>query len=242
MFGALIRAAERWPSIKITEFERRQLTAARKELDQEYETRIGLKRKTLKRYDLGKNFQHSSDLARGELLPDQHARKLAVIIGHLLACCRRSTPRSYGDLELRSGVPARRGQRGMAGAYNLSRTRKLERCRAHQAETAYRRMNRGLEPPRPSGAHERRKGRATMKTARPGSHLMPDSSSRSRAGIPRIAHATQKQLFSLIRGLCIVWAALLRVEAVMSGEVDRGAVVNDAASRLADDCLVFMRS
>jgi hypothetical protein len=37
MFGALIRAAERWRSIKVTEFEHRQLTAERKELDQEYE-------------------------------------------------------------------------------------------------------------------------------------------------------------------------------------------------------------
>ena len=48
MFGALIRAAERWRSIKITEFERRQLTATRKELDQEYETQIGLKPKLSK--------------------------------------------------------------------------------------------------------------------------------------------------------------------------------------------------
>jgi hypothetical protein len=48
MFGALIRAAERWRSLKITEFERRQLTAARKELDQEYETQIGLKHKLSK--------------------------------------------------------------------------------------------------------------------------------------------------------------------------------------------------
>jgi hypothetical protein len=36
-FGALIRAAERWKSIKVTEFERRQLSAVKKELDQEYE-------------------------------------------------------------------------------------------------------------------------------------------------------------------------------------------------------------
>ena len=42
MFGALIRAAERWRSIKITEFERRQITAVRKELDQEYEAAVGL--------------------------------------------------------------------------------------------------------------------------------------------------------------------------------------------------------
>ena len=42
MFGALIRAAERWRSIKVTEFERRQLAAVRKELDQEYEAEVGL--------------------------------------------------------------------------------------------------------------------------------------------------------------------------------------------------------
>ena len=45
MFGALIRAAERWRSVKVTEFERRQLTAVRQELDQEYKTAIGLKTK-----------------------------------------------------------------------------------------------------------------------------------------------------------------------------------------------------
>ena len=42
MFGALIRAAERWRSVKITEFERRQLAAVRQELNQEYETIAGL--------------------------------------------------------------------------------------------------------------------------------------------------------------------------------------------------------
>jgi putative transposase len=48
MFGALIRAAERWKSIRITEFERRQLSAVKKELDQEYETQVGLHRKSSK--------------------------------------------------------------------------------------------------------------------------------------------------------------------------------------------------
>ena len=38
VFGALIRAVERWRSVKITEFERRQLAAVRQELNQEYET------------------------------------------------------------------------------------------------------------------------------------------------------------------------------------------------------------
>jgi hypothetical protein len=41
MFGALTRAAERWRSVKVTDFERRQMAAIRKELDDEYETQVG---------------------------------------------------------------------------------------------------------------------------------------------------------------------------------------------------------
>jgi hypothetical protein len=48
MFGALIRAAERWRSIKVTEFEHRQLNAARKELNQEYEVSVDLNQKSSK--------------------------------------------------------------------------------------------------------------------------------------------------------------------------------------------------
>jgi transposase-like protein len=44
MFGAMIRAAERWRAIRITDFERRQMAAVRQELDQEYEARNGLNR------------------------------------------------------------------------------------------------------------------------------------------------------------------------------------------------------
>ena len=40
MFGALIRAAERWRGLRLTEFELRQIAAVRKELDQEYEDSI----------------------------------------------------------------------------------------------------------------------------------------------------------------------------------------------------------
>jgi transposase len=47
------------------------------------------------------------------------------------------------ELELRSGQPARRGQRGAAYAYNLSRTRLEEKRRAEQAETAYQRQTEG---------------------------------------------------------------------------------------------------
>jgi hypothetical protein len=48
MFGALIRAAERWRSVKVTEFERRQMAAVRQELDQEYEAMVGLDAKSSK--------------------------------------------------------------------------------------------------------------------------------------------------------------------------------------------------
>jgi len=48
MFGALIRAAERWKSIKFTEFERRQMAAVKNELDQEYEAQVGLSRDSSK--------------------------------------------------------------------------------------------------------------------------------------------------------------------------------------------------
>jgi hypothetical protein len=40
-FGALMRAAERWRSIKLTEFERRQMAGVRKEFDQEYGAAVG---------------------------------------------------------------------------------------------------------------------------------------------------------------------------------------------------------
>jgi transposase-like protein len=42
MFGAMTRAAERWRSIRITEFERRQMAALRHELDDDYEAAVGL--------------------------------------------------------------------------------------------------------------------------------------------------------------------------------------------------------
>ena len=78
------------------------------------------------------------------------ARKLAVIIWHLLtrgedyAWVRPALhAKKLRDLELRAGEPARRGQRGAAYAYNLTRTPQEERRRVEQAETAYRRMTEG---------------------------------------------------------------------------------------------------
>ena len=78
------------------------------------------------------------------------ARKLAVIVWHLLvkgedyAGVRPALhAKKLRDLELRSGLPARRGQRGAGYEYNLARTRLEEKRRAEQAETAYRRQVEG---------------------------------------------------------------------------------------------------
>ncbi len=96
------------------------------------------------------------------------ARKLAVIVWHLLrrgedyAWVRPALhARKLRDLELRSGQPARRGQRGTAYAYNLARTRHEERRRAEQAEIAYRRQiegwtRRGPKVPTGAAKEERR--------------------------------------------------------------------------------------
>jgi transposase len=90
------------------------------------------------------------------------ARKLAVIAWHLLrrgedyAWVRPALhAKKLRDLELRSGLPARRGQRGPAYAYNLTRTRLEERRRGEQAELAYRRQTEGWTrrgPKAPTGA------------------------------------------------------------------------------------------
>ena len=42
MFGAMIRAAERWRAIRVSELERRQMRAVREDLDREYEAANGL--------------------------------------------------------------------------------------------------------------------------------------------------------------------------------------------------------
>ena len=46
MFGAMIRAAERWRAIRVSELKRRQMHAVREELDREYEAPNGLGEKT----------------------------------------------------------------------------------------------------------------------------------------------------------------------------------------------------
>jgi transposase len=72
------------------------------------------------------------------------ARKLAVLVWHLLqkgesyAWARPALhARKLRDLQLKSGTPARRGERGAAHAYNIKANREQERRWVEQAEKAY---------------------------------------------------------------------------------------------------------
>ena len=58
----MIRAAERWWAIKLSEVERRQMRDVREELDREYEAANGLEAKTSAPARQVKNIQHRSDL------------------------------------------------------------------------------------------------------------------------------------------------------------------------------------
>lgn len=78
------------------------------------------------------------------------ARKIAVIVRHLLtrgedyAWVRPALhARKLRDLELRSGQPARRGQRGAGYEYNLTKLRQAERQRGERAEAAYKQLTEG---------------------------------------------------------------------------------------------------
>ena len=75
------------------------------------------------------------------------ARKLAVLCWHLIT---RGEDYAFGRpslsekklraLELRAGMPSRRGQKGKAAAYSLKEVRRRERELAEQAEQAYRQL------------------------------------------------------------------------------------------------------
>ena len=96
------------------------------------------------------------------------ARKLAVIIWHLLQKGEDYSgvrpalhAKKLRDLELRSGQPARRGQRGSTYEYSLTRSRLEDKRRAEQAEIAYRRLTegwtkRGRRAPTSAANEERR--------------------------------------------------------------------------------------
>ena len=85
------------------------------------------------------------------------ARKLATLCWHLVvtgqdyAFARPSlTDKKLRALELRAGLPARRGQKGKAAAYSLKEVRRRERALAEQAEVAYRQLVAGWQPKPPA--------------------------------------------------------------------------------------------
>jgi transposase len=95
------------------------------------------------------------------------ARKLAVLCWHLIvhdtdyAFARPSlVAQKQRALELRAGLPARRGQRGSAGAYNSKSVRRRERQLAEQAETAYQTLIARWQP-KPSTINNRTGGAAS---------------------------------------------------------------------------------
>lgn len=75
------------------------------------------------------------------------ARKLAVLCWHLIV---KGEDYAYGrpslltqklrKLELRAGMPSRRGQRGSTHAYNLKEVRARERALSEQGEIAYKQL------------------------------------------------------------------------------------------------------
>jgi hypothetical protein len=67
------------------------------------------------------------------------------------------TDKKLRSLELRAGLPPRRGQRGRAAAYSLKEVRRRERALAEQAELAYRQLV-GNWQPKPPPTQPTRKG------------------------------------------------------------------------------------
>jgi transposase len=100
------------------------------------------------------------------------ARKLATLCWHLVttgedyAFARPSlTDKKLRSLELRAGLPARRGQKGNAAAYSLKEVRRRERALAEQAELAYRQLVAGWQP-KPSAKQPPGRGVAATTGAR----------------------------------------------------------------------------
>src|SRR6266511_2264525 len=96
------------------------------------------------------------------------ARKLATLCWHLVvgeqdyAFQRPSlTDKKLRALELRAGLPARRGQRGKAAAYSLKAVRRRERALTEQAEVAYRQLVAGWQPKPPAKQQPKRGVAAT---------------------------------------------------------------------------------
>jgi ATP/maltotriose-dependent transcriptional regulator MalT len=98
------------------------------------------------------------------------ARKLAVLCWHLIAkgedyaFARPSlTAQKMRRLELRAGLPAKRGRKGKAAGYSLKEVRERERALTEQAEQTYRQQVADWQAKEPGRA---RKGVAATNGAR----------------------------------------------------------------------------
>jgi transposase len=89
-------------------------------------------------------------------------------------------------LELRAGLPSRRGQKGTAAAYSLKEVRRRERELAEQAEHAYRQLVSDWQAKAPAKARE---GVAATNGARP-----------SRPSAGKLRGRTQPQILRFARG------------------------------------------
>src|SRR3954447_18738387 len=85
------------------------------------------------------------------------ARKLAVLCWHMItrgqdyAFARPSlTAKKLRALELKAGMPSRRGQKGTASGYSLKDVRAREKALAEQAERAYAQMVADWQPKPPA--------------------------------------------------------------------------------------------
>jgi transposase len=108
------------------------------------------------------------------------ARKLAVLVWHLLTANQDyawGRPLLAGQkrraLELRAGLPARRGQRGATHGYNLKERRAQEREIGAQAERAYQTLVAHWHPQRPRGTVMASAEKRRSRTQAPGLGMSP---------------------------------------------------------------------
>jgi hypothetical protein len=80
MFGAMIRAAERWRSIRVTPFECRQMAALREEFDQDHEAAVDLDTRRSGDTPAAKNSQQMSSLTPGNSLARESSPRRTVLV------------------------------------------------------------------------------------------------------------------------------------------------------------------
>jgi transposase len=103
------------------------------------------------------------------------ARKLAVIVWHVLTCGEpygwerpALSAHKQRQLQIAAGMPVQKGLRkGISAAYNLKEVRDLERAQAEQAERAYQRLFSRWKQSRPKNAHTARWPQGVVKNREP---------------------------------------------------------------------------